>query len=100
MSVTKVVRVTLNKKSVVDQFPEMVVKHDYLETDTFEDGLEYGPETIRKEPPLNKVLYTFQEGAKITYLGSDIWLLEADINKPNAIKAALRRITPVSRNYL
>ncbi len=100
MSVTNTVIVTLKKESVINQFPDMLIYYDYLETDTFEDGLEYGPDTIRQEPPLNKVIYRFPEGASITYLGNDSWQLEASINRPNAIKAALRKITPVNRNYL
>ena len=100
MSVTNKVKITLKKETVIDQFPDMLIFHDYLESDTFEDGLEYGPDTIRKEPPLNKLLYKFSGGAKITYLGNDEWELEANINKPNAIKAALRKITPVSRKHL
>jgi hypothetical protein len=57
--------------------------------------LEYGPDTINKEPPLNKIFYTFPGGASIMYLGSNQWRLEVDITKTNALKEALRKITPV-----
>lgn len=101
MSVENRVVVTLKKEIVISQFPDMLIKHDYLSTDTFEDGLIYGPDTIRKEPPLNKRLYTFSLGASITYLGNDEWELVADAHKNGAIKEALRNITPVtSRPYL
>lgn len=93
--VTNTITITLNKEAVINQYPDMLIHYDYLETDTFEDGLEYGPDTIKKEPPLNKVFYTFPGGAFITYLGSDQWFLEASIGKPLAIKEALRKITPV-----
>lgn len=93
--VTNTMKVTLNKEAVINQYPDMLIHYDYLDTDTFEDDLEYGSDTIKKEPPLNKVFYTFPGGASITYLGSDQWFLEANESRPNAIQEALRKITPV-----
>lgn len=90
------VKVTLNKEAVINQYPDMLIKAEYFATDTFEGGLVYGSETIRKEPPLNRFFYMFPEGAAIKYLGNNEWQLEANILNKDAIKSALRKITPVT----
>ena len=92
--------VTLNLDSVVNQYPDMIVKCDYLSTDTFDSGLEYGPDTIRKEPPLNRIFYRFPQGADIKYLGNNQWEISAPKNKPKAMTEALRLITPVGSNQV
>jgi len=86
----------LNRDTVINQWPDMLIYGSYLTTDTFESGLDYGADTIRKEPPLNRQFYTFDSGASIKYLGSNMWELEASKSKKNAIKDALRKITPVA----
>ena len=95
MSFTKIVKVTLNKKAVINQYSDMLIKADYFETDTFEDGLEYGPLVIRIEPPIGRWFYTFSNGVRLKYLGSNEWELEENINNLDGIKEALRLITPV-----
>lgn len=96
MSIINSVKITLSKEIVLKQWPDIVIKCDYLESDEFEGGLEYGPETIRIEPPLNRIIYKFPEGATIKYLGNNEWFLEASASNRVAIKAALRRIVPVN----
>jgi hypothetical protein len=96
MGCTNKIRIRIDKDAVISQWPDIVIKCDYVETDTFEGGLEYGPDTIRKEPPLNRVIYTFEEGATIKYLGSNEWELEASITSRTALSKALRRIIPVN----
>jgi len=86
----------LNRDTVVNQWPDMLIYGSYLTTDIFESGSDYGVDTIRKEPPLNRQFYTFDSGASIKYLGSNMWELEASKSKKNAIKDALRKITPVA----
>jgi hypothetical protein len=96
MALTDMVRVTLNKRAVLNKYPEMVIKCAYLEDDEFDDDLEYGEDTIRIEPPLNREFHTFPGGATLTYLGDNVWQIEARVDTPKAILEALRLITPVT----
>lgn len=100
MSLTTTLKVTLDKAAVLNQYPEIVVKSSYLETDEFEGGLEYGPDTIRIEPPLNRVIYQFPNGVRITYLGNNEWFLESYTENRNAIEEALKLITPVKSEVI
>lgn len=100
MSQTNVVKVTLDRDAVIDQWPDMLIKGIYVDTDTFESGNPYGPDTIRKEPPLNVYFYKFPGGATIMYLGNNEWQLEASISYKDAIKDALRKITPVTSKVI
>jgi hypothetical protein len=96
MALTDLVRVTLNKKAVLNQYPELVIKCVYSEEDLFEDDLEYGEDTIRIEPPLNRVFHTFPGGATLLYLGNNIWQIEASIYNPKAISEAIGLLTPIA----
>ena len=94
MSVSLIVNI--KKEAVINQYPDMLIKAKYYETDEFEDGLEYGTDTIRKEPPLNRAFDTFEGGVTITYLGSDSWKLEASLGNEKYLAKALKKITPVA----